>query len=232
MIHRMIFVPPKPGITEEEFQRHWKENHVPLAIKMPHLKPYLISFKIPFLEDQGNDLFSGGVSESWFENENAMLEAIQSKEYIQGARPDEPNFVAFWQIFVLDTKDYVLKEKDALKQESSLVKMFILLKRKPGMSLAEFRQYWLETHSSLVLNLPGIRRYVQCHVQDYFYAIGESSFDGVEQIWFDDTQAIEKMMKSPEYQDKVMPDMENFVEPKYIFRFVTNEYWAAGEPVY
>lgn len=225
MLHRLIFAHPKPGMSEKEFQHYWREHHAPLASKIPHTTRYLIASRIPFGQEPEDPPF-GAVGETWFENEQEILEAVQSKEYIQGARPDEPNWAAFWQILALDTTDHVLKEGPPLKKDSSLVKMFILLKRKPEMSLANFRQYWLETHGPLVLSLPGIRRYIQCHVRDAFYVIGESSFDGVEQIWFDDTQAIEKMMKSPEYKEQVMPNMANFVEPKYIFSFVADEYWV------
>ena len=225
MIHRLIFGHPKPGMSEKEYQRYWREHHGPLASKIPHLKPYLIASRIPVGQELSDAPFSG-VSEIWFENEKTLQEAFQSKEYLQGARLDEPNFGALERTLVLDTTDYVLKEGDPLTKDSSLVKMVILLKRKPGMPLTNFRHYWLESHGPLMLSLPGIRRYVQCHVQDSFYVIGESSFDGVEQIWFDDTQAIENMMKSSEYKEQVMPDMANFVESKYIFSFVADEYWV------
>lgn len=227
MIHQVIFAHPKPGMSEKEFQRYWREEHSPLASKITQIKRYLIASRIPFGKEPEDPLFSG-VAEIWLENEKEQLESLQSKEFLQGARLDEPNWAAFWQTLVLDTTAHVLMEGEPLKKDSKLVKMFVLLKRKPGMSLADFRQYWLETHGPLVLNLPGVRRYLQCHVVDGFYAVGESRFDGVEQIWFDDTRSIEKMMESPQYKEKVMPNMANFVEPKYIFSFVTDEYWVIG----
>lgn len=225
MIHRLIFARPKPGMSEKEFQQYWRERHAPIASKIPHTTRYLIASRIPLDQESKDPPFSG-VGETWFKDVQETLEAVQSKEYIEIARPDEPNWAAFWQVLVLDTTDHVLIEGAPLKKDSNLVKLVILLKRKPGMSLADFRNYWLEVHGPLVQKLPGVRRYVQCHVQDYFYIIGESSFDGVEQIWFDDTQTIEKVLKSLEYKDKVLPDLENFVEPKYIFSLVTDEYWV------
>ena len=48
-----------------------------------------------------------------------------------------------------------------------MIKVSVLLKRKPAMSAAEFHRYWKEVHGPLVLGLPEVmryvRRYVQCH---------------------------------------------------------------------
>lgn len=44
-----------------------------------------------------------------------------------------------------------------------MVKAIYLIKRKPGMELEAFRNYWLTTHASLALKVPGLRKYVQSH---------------------------------------------------------------------
>ncbi|MDJ0567991.1 MAG: EthD domain-containing protein [Pleurocapsa sp. MO_192.B19] len=225
MIHQLIFAAPKPGMSEKEFQRYWREKHAPIASKIPQIKRYSIASRIPL---NGEKPVFSGVAEIWLENEKEELESLQSKEFLQGARIDEPNWAAFWQTLALDTTAHVLMEGEPLKKQSGLVKVFTLLKRKPGVSLSDFRQYWLETHGPLVLSLPGVRRYLQCHVNDGLYALGESRFDGVEQVWFDDTISIEKMMNSAQYKEKVLPDLANFVELKYVFSFVADEYWVIG----
>jgi uncharacterized protein (TIGR02118 family) len=225
MIHQLIFAAPKPGMSEREFQRYWREKHAPIASKIPQIKRYLVASRIPL---NGEKPIFSGVAEIWLENEKEELESLQSKEFLQGARVDEPNWAAFWQTVALDTTAHVLMEGEPLQKQSNLVKVFTLLKRKPGISLADFRQYWLETHGPLVSSLPGVRRYLQCHVNDGLYAIGESRFDGVEQVWFDDTRSIEKMMDSPQYKEKVLPDLANFVELKYVFSLVADEYWVIG----
>ena len=212
-------------MSEKEFQRYWREKHAPIASKIPQIKRYLIASIIPLSEEK--PVFSG-VAEIWLENEKEQLESLQSREFLQGARVDEPNWAAFWQTLALDTTAHVLMEGEPLQKQSNLVKVFTLLKRKPGTSLSDFRQYWLETHGSFVLNLPGVRRYLQCHVNDGLYAMGESRFDGVEQVWFDDIRSIKKMMESPQYKEKVLPDLANFVELKYVFSLAADEYWVIG----
>ena len=74
---------------------------------------------------------------------------------------------------------------DPIGKDEDLVKRVSFIKRKPGMSPEEFSQYWREVHGPLALALPGMRRYVQCHVVPSAYEKGEPAYDGVAQIWFE-----------------------------------------------
>lgn len=228
MIHQQIFACPKPGMTEEEFQRYWVEVHaVEYASKIPQIRRYMVCTRVPWGEDQGVLPF-GGVAEIWLENEQEQLDSLQSPEFLEGARLDEPRWAAFWATLALDTDAHVLLEGPPLSRDPNWVKLFVLLKRKPGMSLEEFRQYALQTHGPKVLSLSGLRRYLQCHVRDSFYTIGESRFDAVAQLWFDDTQAIRQMVASPEYRESVRPDLDQFTDPKYVMTMAAREHWIIG----
>ncbi|HAC65171.1 MAG TPA: hypothetical protein DCF68_16985 [Cyanothece sp. UBA12306] len=85
-----------------------------------------------------------------------------------------------------------------------------------------------KTHAPKVLTLPGLRRYHQCHVRDIFYTVGESLLDSVSLLWFDNTEALQTIMESPEYCDNIVADFANFVDPKYIHTLVTKETWIIG----
>ncbi|HET6518434.1 MAG TPA: EthD domain-containing protein [Geminicoccaceae bacterium] len=228
MIHKLIFVHPKPGMGERDFFDYWKNVHaVEFGSKIPQVKGYLIDTRVPFGPEPDDPLFSG-VAEVWLESEAEELAFLQSKEYVEGARLDEPRFLAFWRMVALDTIDHVLMRGEPPRRDSTLVKLLVLVKRKSGMPLGEFRRYSLETHGPQVLRLPGLRRYVQCHVVDSAYAIGESPLDCVSQLWFDDARAIRRMLESPEYKEQVEPDLMRFIEPKYLNTLVTDEYWVVG----
>jgi uncharacterized protein (TIGR02118 family) len=54
-----------------------------------------------------------------------------------------------------------------------MVKVLTFLKRKPGMAVEEFQQYWLQRHPAVVTRLPGVRRYVQSHTLASAYRKGE-----------------------------------------------------------
>ncbi|MBE9192870.1 EthD family reductase [Gloeocapsopsis crepidinum LEGE 06123] len=227
MIHQLIFAHPKPGMSEKEFQNYWINVHaVKYASKIPQIKRYLIDSRLPFGSEPQDPLFSG-VAEIWLENEKEQLASLQSKEFLEGARLDEPNWAAFWRTVVLDTNTHVLMEGEPLKKDSTMIKIFALVKRKAGMPLEEFRKYSLEIHGPKDLKLPGLRRYIQCHVRDSFYTVGESILDCVSQLWFDDIQAIEKMLESDENKESAA-DLANFVELKYAHSFVTDEHWIIG----
>jgi len=69
-----------------------------------------------------------------------------------------------------------------------MVKMVTCIKRKPGMSIEAFQEYWRTKHADIVLNLPGMRKYVQSHTLLSAYRKGEPVHDGIAEIWFDDTR--------------------------------------------
>ncbi len=56
-----------------------------------------------------------------------------------------------------------------------MVKTITFIKRKPGMSVDDFGQYWRKQHAAIVTRLPGLRRYVQCHTIPSGYRNGEPS---------------------------------------------------------
>ncbi|MFN0069964.1 MAG: EthD family reductase [Chloroflexota bacterium] len=227
MIHQFIFASPKPGLTEREFQDYWKYKHaVQFASKIPQIKQYSICSRIAQPTDTGDPL-CGGVAEIWLENETEQLASLQSPEFIEGARKDEPNWAAFWRSFALDTDPHVLIEGPGQQNNSSAVKLFVLLKRKEGMPLDEFRSYWKEVHGPMVEGLPGIRRYGQYAVRDGAYAVGESLFDGVATLWFDDLSAAQKALGTPELK-ALVEDTKSFVNQRYIHSFLTDEYWVMG----
>ena len=78
-----------------------------------------------------------------------------------------------------------------------MVKVLTLLKRKAGMPVEEFQRYWLERHPEVVVRLPGVRRYVQSHTVASSYAKGQPAYDGLAEVWADDTAALRAMTQSP-----------------------------------
>lgn len=227
-IHQLIFAHPRPGMSEKDFQDYWLNTHaVQFASKIPQIKRYMIDLRIPFGPEPEDPLFSG-VAEIWVRNPEEQIASLQTEEFIKGARADEPNWAAFWRTVALDTRTHAIVEGPPLQKDSSLIKLLILVKRKAGMPLEEFRQQMLENHGTKVKKLPGLRRYYQCHVRDSFYAIGESLLDCVSLLWFDHVDALEQAYNSPEYQQDVKPDFNHLFEPKYIHTMVTDEHWIIG----
>lgn len=91
----------------------------------------------------------------------------------------------------------------------TMLKTSILMTRKDGMSVEEFQQYWKESHGPLAADVPGLRRYIQCHTirEDYD---GPPEYDGVAELWWDDVAAFEQAAQTPEFQ-AVLADTQHFV---------------------
>src|SRR5688500_15656055 len=103
MIHQFIFAGPKPNLSPEAFISYWINFHaVDYAAKIPQIRQYLVAQRIHLL--CGRDLpFFEGVAEIWLTNEAEQLASLQTPEFLEGARRDEPRWAAFWQTLVLDT---------------------------------------------------------------------------------------------------------------------------------
>jgi len=77
-----------------------------------------------------------------------------------------------------------------------MFKMMTLLKKKPTLTDEEFAKYWLETHAPLASKMPGLRKYVVNVVRRP--PNREPDFDGVVELWFDDSASMKKAFTSPE----------------------------------
>lgn len=227
MIHQFIFAYPKPGMTEAEFQRYWVEVHaVQFASKIPQIRKYLIDTRVALPNESEEPLWSG-VAEIWLANDEEQIASLQSKELLEGARIDEPNWAAFWRTVVLDTTAHELLPGPGEVRDNTMAKLLILTKRKEGLPLEAFRTYALGAHAAKVMELPGLRRYQQGHVRDGYYAVGEAILDCIEQLWFDNVDAALAAQQSLQ-QQIVDADYRLFVEERYIHKMLVQEHWVIG----
>jgi uncharacterized protein (TIGR02118 family) len=82
---------------------------------------------------------------------------------------------------------------NATSQKIAMMKSLWLLVRKKGMRHEQFMKHWMEIHTPLALKVPGLRRYVQSHIQ------GERrrpdipwlgvEVDGIAETWYADAMA-------------------------------------------
>lgn len=83
-----------------------------------------------------------------------------------------------------------------------MIKLIVLLGRRPELGWREFEQRWLRDHAPLAARLPGLKRYVQNHV-----LAGEREreappdFDGVAELWWDDLDSYRAARASPEFAE-------------------------------
>ena len=85
-----------------------------------------------------------------------------------------------------------------------MIKRISLLTRKPELTHEEFVRHWLEVHGPLALSVPGIRRYVQSHIQGESVRadipVPDVEIDGIAELWYDSVDAMERSSATPEAQ--------------------------------
>jgi uncharacterized protein (TIGR02118 family) len=93
-----------------------------------------------------------------------------------------------------------------------MIKRFVVLRRKAGLSKDEFSRYWAEHHGPLIARLPGLKRYVQYHVRSDRLDDLDPEIDGIAELWFED-EAAQKAAYATEEYARVVEDEANLFDP-------------------
>lgn len=117
--------------------------------------------------------------------------------------------------------------KDGPRQEGML-RLIEFLTRRPGMTTPAFHSHWQDIHGPLVASQPQIRSYIQSHTLDTEYDYGTPDFDGVTEVWFDDSDAMRAAVTAPIWQ-AVLEDEDNFV-PKHTPFILSIDHSPEGAP--
>lgn len=228
MLHQFIFAAPRPGMSEAAFQDYWVHHHaVDFASKIPGIRRYAVDTRIARPGETSVAPFSG-CAEIWLDDVPALLAALQSPELIRGARADEPNWAAFWQTIAINTETSVLLAGPPERRDEPMVKLLVTLKRRPGLSMADFRAALLGDHAARLLAVPALRR---CHlalVPDAFYAVAETPFDGVAVLWFDDVAALETAQASAAYAAALGTGAAALLDTRYGHAMAMDAHWIIG----
>jgi uncharacterized protein (TIGR02118 family) len=110
-----------------------------------------------------------------------------------------------------------------------MVKAVSFFKRRAGMPVEEFQAYWLREHPAVVLRLPGVRRYVQSHTLLAGYRKGEPIYDGIAELWFDDTKAMAALRGTKE-MEAVAADEAVFIDRGTMGLILTDEHVIKDGP--
>ncbi len=224
MIHQFIFAAPKPGLSVDAFNSYWMNFHaVDFAAKIPQIKQYLVAPRLPL--NTGRDLpVLQGAAEIWLKDDAEQIASMQSPEFVLGARADEPRWAAFWLTLGIDTDPKMLREYSGAEPWPEFVKLYVLLKRRPDLSLAAFqeglvadRQGWSDQSGDPARHLIGFAR-------PGLYGLGEPRFDAVEVLSFLDTDRLEAFLAGP-YGAALRAGWP-LTDNRYVFTFAAREHWV------
>lgn len=206
MVKIVIFFKRKPGMSVEDFQKHWRTTHADIIVRLPGIRRYIQSHVLASGYRKGEPVYDA-VAESYFDDTQAMKALSRMPEYAK-VLADEPNFIDGPSMASIITDEYVIK--DAPVPENA-VKSIDFVNRKTGMSVDDFQKYWRETHGPLGRAAQAMRRYVQNHTRRAIYDSGRTPpYDGVAMAWFDDMQALRAAAPTPEFE-RLRADVENFI---------------------
>ena len=106
-----------------------------------------------------------------------------------------------------------------------MLKLTFCLRRKAGLSLPEFQDYWLTKHGPLVRRLQpalGMVRYVQVHRRDDELGLGMAKvrgapepYDGVAELWWESEEAFRASGRTPEGREAgrlLLEDEAKFID--------------------
>jgi len=114
-----------------------------------------------------------------------------------------------------------------------VIKVIFLLKFRQDLDKDEVRRWWRGEHGALALKNAGMKRYVQNHWTASVaaeHAEGGMPYDGCVEVWFEDREAYEATMASPEWRALEEDGVHGFDMGSLHGGFVT-EYimrWDAG----
>lgn len=110
-----------------------------------------------------------------------------------------------------------------------MVKAVSFFKRRREMSVETFQAYWRTAHAEVVVKMPGIRRYVQSHTRLSGYRKGGPIYDGIAELWFDDSRAMRALAGTPQYA-AVQADEAHFIDRSTMGLIITEEHVIKDGP--
>ncbi len=109
-----------------------------------------------------------------------------------------------------------------------MVKISILLTRRPDLTHQEFVDYWTGKHTPLLASLPpgalSVSRYVQLVATDgHIPGVTTADYDGVAELWVESVADAAAWFTSDTYNGAIAADEENFLDRTKTLFLYANE---------
>lgn len=108
-----------------------------------------------------------------------------------------------------------------------MIKLVAFVKRKPGMTSAEFYEHWEQRHGPLIAATPGLARCIVRYEQHRRTTdadwMGTEGYDGVTIQWMRSAQAFRDFLSDPAYAEVLAPDEASFLDQSATVWMVTGE---------
>lgn len=235
MFKQVCLLTRNPGMSMDQFIDYYETTHAPLlAAMMPQARRY----QRRFVQPEGNPVSGTSpaigfdcLMELWWDSRStfeACMASLGEGDAFAKIHADEERIFASHDnpVFSVDEVESAMRgytdepALDGMRQcngHEGILKLVFLLKRRPDMTMAQFRSYYESNHRVLGEKaMPGARRYVRRYVQPARNPItGEAielPFDTVMEIWWDsraDWDDLQSRMISGSLGAEIYEDEEN-----------------------
>jgi uncharacterized protein (TIGR02118 family) len=190
------------GRDRVEAQHYWAESHGKLVANSPMLRRYHHYFSVPeAYESEPKPTFMG-ISMFWRDNPLPVPQPQPADGWFPVGPDDRHVFDRTTRWPTDDQHADILGEEHVIidgPTKASMINAIFMVCRLPGLDHRDFFQHWLEVHSPIAAELPGLRRYIQNHVVLESMTRGTSTHDGWSEFWFDDFWSFQQATKSAEW---------------------------------
>jgi uncharacterized protein (TIGR02118 family) len=236
MVKMILGVLRKEGMTRSEFHEYLRNTHGPLVLSVPeflrHLRKYVQNHGL--MDPDGSKstdvpVVAGdrdAIIELWFDGVEEIRRGLGEPRYLEIIRPDEARFSSFQELFVLLAREeWLLPRRDA----TARIKVFSFLKRKAGTSEKQFLEFWRETYGPLLTSRDAFKQHVNGYLQNHSIpgnplGVGTTSvFDGVDEMWFQDVEAVKHFYGSPEILKAITENQAKFADQPRTLAVLTEE---------
>src|SRR3546814_15792614 len=99
VIKRTVLVKRKQGMSFEDFDRYWDQNHGKVVMSVPEFTRHLRRYVQSHVKTDAESVFPSGdggfdgYAELWFDDVDGMTKAFSEPRYLEVIRPDEQKFI-------------------------------------------------------------------------------------------------------------------------------------------
>lgn len=234
MFKQVCLLTRRPDMTMEAFKDYYEQCHAPLlSSMMPQARRYVRRFVQPERNPNAGSASQvpfDCLMELWWDSRaefEACMASLGEGDAFDRIYRDEEKIFAGHDNPVFSVEDVEssmrgfadepsLEGRRQCNGENGILKLVFLLKRRPGMSMAEFRDYYETRHRILAEQaMPAALRYVRRYVQPENNPItGEAielPFDAIMEIWWNsraDWDAVQAEMAASDLGREIYEDEE------------------------
>jgi uncharacterized protein (TIGR02118 family) len=107
-----------------------------------------------------------------------------------------------------------------------VVKVFAFIPKRSDIDDKFFHEHWAGPHAEHAQRITTIRRYVQSHrIGIEVPILPPAIYDGVAEVWFDDTATAAGMGEDPNYVNYAHADEPNFIDTAKLSFMIGEEHW-------